>query len=335
MVEIDPYLEKITWKKQNITRGLESANRAELLIRIIDLSIARAHNSAVTSIDEDLLFQKKIPENYRPHIEYSSLDPAGRITVPGIFRLLDGIYEEILIIAGSIIEGIHLLPDFRPDDGIDLINHLISMSKAIRDPDYINEHPDLSLLRNNENHEKDSLLGLIKISTCILEKIRECFSPRMEYGAFCYLLDPVDKYLVRAFMQGIYDNGAEDNDIEYPLILSIRERNKLIIGLFLGDLSREYYLIEIVGMEITIQAYGLYSHLLPSVSGLPPPLCVIWRRNYPISGRSGEEIGVPSLLESGTFIARSYDDAMLFLSDTGYHLMRNEPGFYSCGKISG
>jgi hypothetical protein len=335
MVEIDPYLEKITWKKQNIIRGLESANRAGMLIRVIDLSVTRAHSNAVTWKDENLLQQKKIPEYYRSHIEYSSIDPAGRITIPGIFKLLDSISDEIRIIAGSIIEGIHLLPNFRSDDGIDLINHLISMSKAIRDPDYINEHPDLSLLCNNGTHEKGSLMGLIEITTRILEDMSECFSPRMEYGAFCYLLDPVDKYLIRAFMQGIYDNRAEDNNIEYPLILSIRDRNRLIIGLFIGDLSREYYLIEIVGMEITIYVYGFYSHLLPSVTGLLAPLSVIWRKNYSISGRSREEIGVPLLFESGSFIARSYDDAMLFLSDTGYHLIRNKSGFYSCGKISG
>ena len=101
MIESDFCLSRVTDRKQKIVRGIVASNQAIQVIRVINLALHHARNQLDSSLDE-LLHRENIPFTYRSTITNSSVSPTGRITIPGLFRLLEIISDQVQIISLSV-----------------------------------------------------------------------------------------------------------------------------------------------------------------------------------------------------------------------------------------
>jgi len=325
MTDTDRYLEKITQKKLTLEQGLLAIEKVKKIIRVIDLSYTYAQNSPDISTLDAAMQERGISASYRSQILCSSRDKDGLITIPGIFSLIYKISDEIRIIAHEISCVTPLLAsdeDRRPD----LIRErLFSIARTIRDPDYVFHNPDLSLLRESGDNEGDGLMGSLVISQTIFEEAIQSLIVQKEYGAFCYNISNDDRFMVRSFMQGVRSFSSDESDSDL-LTLFYREGKRLFIGLFQNSLVDQYFVIEIEGMMVKISIFGLYPHLLSSVSSLSGQLQIVWRKHELLNNQEkGLDCVVPPL--TGTFYARSSVEMMQYLSVIGYHLKNFRPDF--------
>lgn len=333
MIDCDLCLEKITLKKRGIMQGYDATHDVCLYIRVIDRAIEHARHVSYDLEGESEDFGHNLPTRYQFMIQGSSCDSDGFIAIPGIFRLLDKISEDMSVIAQSLIEGVPYLFPERTYDALEIRNKILYYNAIIRDPDCITHHPDLPFFRTQNADDPDTLYNVIIQAQCTLKEMIHRLSPKEEYGAFCYNLESSDRFMIRAFMQGVHRMIGIDTP-DSPVILGIRDRDRLIIGLFMDDLFDRYALIEVRGLYITIHFYERYPQGLQSFAGHLAPLQILWRKN---SSDILFDEGTPDNrpVESGTFHARSLTDALQFLSDAGYYMSRYTPDTFSCGKIAG
>lgn len=333
MINVDSYLEKITPKKKAIIQGILASDNARVLLHVIGMSVLHVQSekkSYLYAENEEFL----IPSRYKSVITCSSQGPEGIVTIPGFFKLIDEISDAILVTCEGLKEGISLHVPSHYQDGWQVTVQLASFYKRIRDPDFILEYPDLSTLWTTNHKEEQSLIDLLSVARTILIGMYDFMEPEKNYGAYCYLTDTMDRYLIRAFMQGILRFNTDSDDPEYPLIVVFRDNNKLFIGLFIREYSKEYFIIEINQLTIHIRVLSRFPciyNFATRLHGLPG---VLIQKKF-----SGDKVfqnsGNAFLIESGIFHSRSNDEMMQFLADTGYHLLNYDSEFSPCGKIAG
>lgn len=334
MIDSDLCLEKITSKKKIFMQGFEATNDVSQFIRVLDRAIEHAQHGPCSPDSESAHNHNTLPDQYRFMIEGSSVDDAGIIMIPGVFRLFDRISDDLLVIAESLLEGMTVLFPERSYEALEVRNRILHFNEMLRDPDCISNQPGLSFLRIYGVDNPDTLFGTIHIARCTLKEMIHQLTPREEYGAFCYNLESSDRFMIRAFLQGVNRMRGVDS-FDSPITLGMKDRDTLIIGLFMDEFQDRYFLIKIRGLSLTIQLFERYPKAMNSFSCHMAPLQILWRRNYPVT-ESFDDMREDNLpVESGSFHARSLTDAIQFLSDAGYYLSRYNPEHYFCGKIAG
>ncbi len=330
MVESDYCLSRVTDRKHKIIRGITASSQAIQVIRIISLALRHARNQLETPLDE-LLQSENIPFTYRSTITGSIVSPAGRIAIPGLFRLLEILSDQVQIISQSVDQDLcESMPGLH-----EKISRLYSLQVTLRNLDFIFDEEGISRFIGDDGCDGNSLLGQISACKSCLETMRDWFTPCIEYGALCYRLDSVDRFIVRSFMQGVNKVKAGESYAEYPFALVIRDLDNLIIGYFLDDSPDNMFRIEIQGLTITLSLYSPASPALMPSSGFLTPFPLLWRMHA--DARLSEydtSVEKPPLL-TGSFHARSTDEVMQFLSDIGYQISRYFPELSMCERIAG
>ena len=329
MVDLDYCLSQITNKKQKIIRGIVAADQALKVARVLCL----AYRHATTPHGDQEISQQttQFPSYYRSIIEGSSVSDSGRIAIPGLFKLLDIITDQIHIMVSSAgIEYSFLIPDMSEKK-----NQLISRMNILKQLDFTFDTPELQTFMQEEEEETDTLGFKLYTYRMNLNSLLDWYSPSIVYGAYCYHLESVDRFMVRSFMQGARKESATERSSDYPVTLIIRENNDLIIGYFLDETEEKMFKIEIKGLNIMVNLYGTFPPYLTNTSGFTPPFTMIWRRNSCLSHNQSEDLNEKFPLVTGSFQARSSDEAMQFLSDLGYQIRYHFPEFSFCGKIAG
>ncbi|WP_319580433.1 hypothetical protein [uncultured Methanospirillum sp.] len=330
MVEADYCLSRVTDRKHKIVRGITASNQAIQVIRVISLALRHARHQLESPLDE-LLQRENIPFTYRSTITGSTVNPAGRITIPGLFRLLEIISDRVQIISQSVdLDLCESMPGLN-----EKISKLDSLQITLRNLDFIFDEKGIWRFMGDDDRDTSSLLGQINACKSCLETMRDWFNPCLEYGALCYRLDSVDRFIVRSFMQGVSKVKAGESYTEYPFALVIRDLDSLIIGYFLDDSPDNMFRIEIQGLIVTLSLYGPASPaLIPSPGFLTPfPLLWILHGEAQLSEYENFVERSPSL--TGSFHARSSDEVMQFLSDIGYQISRYFPELSMCERIAG
>ena len=250
MVDLDYCLSQITNKKQKIIRGIAAADQALKVAQALCL----AYHHAITPDSEEVVPQAQILSYYRSIIEGSSVSDSGRIAIPGLFRLLDIITVQIKIMLLSTgIEYSFLIPDISEKK-----IQLISLMDSLKRLDFTFDTPELQMFMRDEEEETDTLISTLYTYQKCLNSLIDWYSPRIEYGAYCYHLKLVDRFMIRSFMQGARQEPATEGSSGYPVTLVIRDTNDLIIGYFLDELEEKMFKIEIKGLNITVSLYGTY-----------------------------------------------------------------------------
>ena len=334
MIDCDLCLEKITYKKKAILKGFEATDDVSLFIRVLDRAIEHAQYGLYCADRESVYSHHAVPDQYRFMIEGSSVDYSGIITIPGVFRLFDRISEDLRVIAESLLMGMSVLFPERSFEAMEVRNRILHFNEILRDPDCITNQPGLPFLRIHGTDNTDTLYGIIHLARCTLKEMIHHLTPHEEYGAYCYNLESSDRFMIRAFMQGV--NRMRGSDFfDYPITLGIKDRDTLIIGLFMDEYHERYSLIKIKGLSLTIQLFERYPNPMNSFSCHMAPLQILWRRSYPVYESFDDTMADTLPVESGSFHARSLTDAMQFLSDAGYYISRYSPEYHSRGKIAG
>lgn len=334
MNDMDYCLSRITSQKQQLIQGINAAETALGHITLINAAKLYAQKSDLEKLPFTDSFRQEIIRNNKSFIECSSCNDSGIITIPGIFRIIDIIKEQTDIITNSIELSFSLLDYSKRTDIQSIQKQLTNIFLVIRNPDCITDNSALEYLQDSDSDNTTTLPGCIrKLHHNLLEMNRK-LSPKTEFGAYCYILEPSDRYLVRSFMQGIGE--VKNNDImnDFPVTLAIRDKDILIIGYFSHKYTGNLFRIEMRGLSITVTISGLYTQLLTSVTGIFAPLNLVWRYHFS-AGKKSNEMNVMSPPVKGSYHARSLDDAMQFFSEVGYHINRYAQDFSQCGKITG
>jgi len=330
MIESDYCLSRVTDRKHKIVRGILASNQAIQAIRVISLALCHARNQMDSPLDE-LLERESIPFRYRFTIIGSTVSPTGRITIPGLFRLLEIISDQVQIISQSVDQNLcESMPGL-----YEKISKLDSLQITLRNLDFIFDEEGIYRFIGDDDRDTSSLFGQINTCKSCLETMRDWYTPYLDYGALCYRLDSVDRFIVRSFMQGVSKVKAGESYAEYPFALVIRDLDSLIIGYFLDDSPDNMFRIEIQGLTVTLSLYGpAPPALIPSPGFLTPfPLLWILHREVQSSEYEHSVERSPSL--TGSFHARSSDEVMQFLSDIGYQISRYFPELSMCERIAG
>ncbi|PWR73906.1 hypothetical protein [Methanospirillum lacunae] len=330
MRDSDYCLSRVTNRKQRIIQGIDASNRAIQVIRVISLAIRNAKNQPVLNLD-DLMQNEHIPFTYRSTIIGSHKSPTGKITIPGLFRLLEIISDQVRIITHSVDSDLYeSMPGLH-----EKISRLYSFQVTLKNLDFIFDEERIVCFLGDDYSDADSLLGQINSCKSSFETMRDWFTPCLEYGALCYRLDLVDRFIVRSFMQGVNKVKSGEMYTEYPFALVIRDLDNLIIGYFLDDSPEKMFRIEIQGLSITLSLYSPASpNLMPS-AGFLTPFSLLWRMHPSESSSGFDSSAQSSPLLTGSFHARSSDEVMQFLSDIGYQISRYFPDLSLCERIAG
>lgn len=326
----DYCLSQVTNRKQRIIQGIEASNRAIQVIRVISLALQNAQNRPVLLLD-DLMQREHIPLSYRSTIIGSHVSPVGKITIPGLFRLLEIISDQVQIIMHCVDSDLYeSMPGLH-----EKISGLSSLQITLKNLDFIFDEERMGELFGDDGSDQKTLLHQISCCKSCLETMREWFSPCLEYGALCYRLDSVDRFIVRSFMQGVNKVKSGETYTEYPFALVIRDLDNLIIGYFLDDSPEKMFRIEIQGLTITLSMFNPASTGLMSSSGFYTPFPLLWRVHQNEPSSEVNLLAPSSPLLTGSFHARSSDEVMQFLSDIGYQISRYFPNLSLCERIAG
>lgn len=330
MIDLDYSLSQITERKQHIIHGIAAADVALIIIGVIRMACNYATMHDKYSISDEVLQQEGIPIQYKSIIAASSQSSSGMMTVPGLYHFLDLISEQIPIINQSFHDEISSISDEVKEN----TSRLYLFNSNIKSLDYVSNDPTLSFFTGKGMKKSDNLTEIIQSLKKSLVLMLEEFVPYKEFNAFCYLLESVDLYLVRSFMQGINIAGTGNLYADVPFALAVRDCNKLIIGYFFDEFSEKFCKIEILGLNISVSMYGSFNQNQNCLSGILTPSNSVWSKNILQSKIfEGSELKNPLMI--GSFHARSLEEVMLFLSDTANHISRNLTDFSISRKIAG
>ena len=157
------------------------------------------------------------------------------------------------------------------------ISALSSLQVSLKNLDFIFDEERMVDFLGDNDSDQNTLLRRISCCKSCLETMRDWFTPCLEYGALCYRLDCVDRFIVRSFMQGVNKVKSGELYTEYPFALVIRDLNNLIIGYFLDDSPEKMFRIEIQGLTITLSMFGPASPGLMPSAGFHTPFPLLWR----------------------------------------------------------
>lgn len=330
MIDLDYSLSQITERKQHIIHGIAAADVTLIIIGVIRMACNYATEHDKFSISDEILQQEGIPIQYKSIITASSQSSSGMMTIPGLYHFLDLISDQIPIINQSFHDDISSISDEVKEN----TSRLFLFNSNIKSLDYVSNDPTLSFFTGEGMKGSENLTDIIQSLKKRLVLMLEEFVPYKEYDAFCYLLESVDLYLVRSFMQGIKIVRTGDLYADVPYVIAVRDHPKLIIGYFFDEFSEKFCKIEIQGLNISVSMYGSYEQYQNGLSGIIAPSNSVWSKNI-IQSKifDGYEIKNPLII--GSFHARSLEEVMLFLSDTANHISRNFTDFSISRKIAG
>lgn len=331
MADLDYCLSLITPKKQHIIHGIAAIEICLIIVRVMQKAYSHAIQKSECLISDEELQLEGIPVQYKPIMNGSSISPSGSITIPGLFRLLDQISEQIPVISRPVHD--ETFPG--TEEMKENLSRLIILNSTVRNPDYLAPGLAPDVLFGKEDRKTETLRGVLESIKRGLIQMMEGFTPDTAYGAFCYHLNPEDRYYIRSFMQGIAVTKRDDLDDRTSVILAVRECNRLIIGYIFDEFAEKALKIEIFVQNITVSLFGTHLQYADSPFGLLSPVYCSRRDPAVASSKVSDGCEQAYPLVTGSFQARSSDEVMQFLSDTGYHISRYLLDSFICRKITG
>lgn len=316
---------EITPKRLRIARGIEAADKALMIIQVINQ--AYRHTRGSTSEPAEPLYTGVIPPYFVSVIEGSSFSNEGRISIPGLYQLLDIINDQIMLM---IQAGDKQIASEVPDL-IEKVSQLLTLNATLRDPDFITDNPDITHVIGDETRSGQTLAGLITGIRGTLVSIQETLTPSFAYGASCYHLEPADRFLIRSFMQGVNRVRADTQPDTYPRVIASRDHARLTIAYYDAS-SYPAFTIEIQNLTIMMTYTAPRMTVSRPGYGLIPGIDMVWKHELPVSDTSGCQ---KSTQLSGSFQARSPDEVLQMLSSIGYHISRTVPADAPGQKIAG
>jgi hypothetical protein len=329
MMDSDYCLSLVSDRKQKIIRGIGASSKATLMILVINIAIRYARHELVYSLDEELQRQN-ISSSYRTTITGSVVYESGIISIPDMLILLEITSDQIDIMMQSVDQDyFESMPSL-----IAILSRLQSFQATLNNCNFVFDASGISLFMGADNPDVDSLFKQICSYKLCLETIQDWYTPIIDYGAICYGLKSVDRFIVRSFMQGVSKVKEGEIDTDYPFTLVVRDCDNLIIGYFLKNSPEQMFKIEIQGLIVHLNLYGQSSPCLLNCTGFFTPFSLLWRiQDNIIPQNSSLHEVLPTLI--GSFHARSSDEVMQFLSNIGYQINRHFPDLSVCERIAG